>query len=140
MTHFERDGVDISHLMGRSEAYSLFYNKSEAEVRYVNQAGDRMTGVLDMNNNKITNLVTEDNADAANKQYVDSMVDNALATTLRTPMEVVLDMNGNKITNIPTPTDSTDAANKGYVDQSLATYFTTDASTITMLKPIDMGN
>ena len=120
-------------------------SRAEAEVRYVNQTGDKMTGELDMDGNKITNILAgNEDTDVVNKQYVDAMVENAkrvsLSRTGANSLLGALNMNGHAVTGLPIPTGAGDAANKGYVDQSLATYLTADASKITMLKPFDMGN
>ena len=56
-------------------------NKGYADNRYVDVAGDTMTGALSMSSNKITNLANpDDNTDAANKNYVDDTITTSLAT------------------------------------------------------------
>jgi hypothetical protein len=102
------------------------------------------TGSFSMNSQKITNLATPtSNADASTKAYVDTSISNlidgapgtldtlneiaaALADTANFSDTVVLKsgstmsgalaMGTNKVTGLGTPTTSTDAATKGYVD------------------------
>lgn len=118
------DSVDSTELMDRVEAHAAF----------IDQSGDIMQGALNMNNNRLTGLPTpSSDSDAANKEYVDitnrraasrQYVDNKLANYLvfnsannnRLEVQYPLDMKGEKITNINAPSDSLDAANKGYVD------------------------
>lgn len=46
--------------------------KSSADAHYINSSGDAMTGILDMQLNKIKNIPTPvDKGDCANKDYVD---------------------------------------------------------------------
>jgi hypothetical protein len=102
------------------------------------------TGSFSMNSQKITNLATPtSNTDASTKAYVDTSITNlidgapgtldtlneiaaALADTANFSDTVVLKagstmsgnlaMGTNKVTGLGTPTTSTDAATKGYVD------------------------
>ena len=70
-------------------------------------------GILDMNNNRITNVGSpETTTDAATKAYVDSS--NSTGNE-------ILDMNNNRITNVGSPQTTTDAATKAYVDSSNST-------------------
>jgi len=67
-------------------------------------------GILDMNNNRITNVGSPvTTTDAATKAYVDS---------LGSPGGEILDMNNNRITNVGPPVTTADAATKAYVDSS----------------------
>jgi len=102
------------------------------------------TGSLSLNSQKITNLATPtSNTDASTKAYVDTSIANLIdgaPSTLDTLNEIAaaindtanfsdtvvlktgstmsgaLAMGNNKITGLATPTVSTDAATKGYID------------------------
>ena len=102
------------------------------------------TGSVSLNSQKVTNLATPtDNTDASTKAYVDTSIANLIAgapSTLDTLDEIAaalndtanfsdtvvlksgstmtgnLAMGTNKITGLGTPSSSTDAATKGYVD------------------------
>lgn len=83
-------------------------------------AGGTMSGVIDMNSHKITNVTDPTSAqDAATKFYVDGQLGNFLPLSGGT-MTGAVNMNNFKITNLALCTNSGDAANKGYVD-SVAT-------------------
>lgn len=104
-------------------------------------AGGTMTGAIAMSNKKITGLAAPtDNADAANKKYVDdakaaasavgtaaqNTADSALAkANAALPkaggiMSGAINMGSKKITNLADPTATTDAANKNYVDSAIS--------------------
>lgn len=107
-------------------------------------AGGTMTGAINMDSQKITNLAdltsTSANSDAANKKYVDdakaaasavgsaaqNTADSALAkANAALPkaggiMSGAINMGSKKITNLADPTDTTDAANKNYVDSAIS--------------------
>lgn len=86
----------------------------------LNLSGGTMSGVIDMNSHKITNVTDPTAAqDAATKFYVDDTVGNYLPLSGGT-MTGAVNMNNFKITNLGLCTNSGDAANKGYVD-SVAT-------------------
>ena len=73
----------------------------------------QMTGNLNMNSNKITNLLTPTiRTDAATKGYVDS----SIATIMTN-----VDMNSNQIFNLADPVDPHDAVTKEYVDNKAIT-------------------
>ena len=97
------------------------------------------TGNFNMANYKIINLLTPDDlTDAANKGYVDNVtayVNTFLklsggtrigvdSFTMSAATSGQIDMNSNKILNVATPTLSTDASNKSYVDAQIALYDT----------------
>jgi len=62
-----------TRISGEEESNSQFLSKPQADTHYVNQTGDTMNGVLNMNLNKLTGLPTpSDTTDAVSKNYVDS--------------------------------------------------------------------
>ena len=78
------------------------------EMPYVKKSGDTMTGALDMQNHKVTNVAAPtETADAANKGYVDTAVSGLTDGTTALPyvkkagdtMTGVLDMGANSIRN-----------------------------------------
>ena len=80
-----------------------------------------VTSIIDMTNDKITNLATPTNTgDAATKGYVDTQDALKLSLTGGT-MSGAIAMGTNKITGLGTPTDSADAATKNYVDTAVST-------------------
>ena len=123
-------------------------------TQFVKKVGDTMTGVLNMNGNKIKNVGTpytyENNAavnvgffntelNASNsnvftqitnayKQYVDGEIGKIASVDTTqfikkdgsVPMAADLDMGTHKIINVGQPTTDTDAASKGYIDNTLA--------------------
>ena len=110
-------------------------NYVDAEIGYISTPflkidGTRaMTGVLNMNDHKINNLkMPEFNTDAANKQYVDGEIGKIASVDTTqfikkdglVPMAADLDMGTHKIINVGQPTTDTDAASKGYIDNTLA--------------------
>lgn len=92
-------------------------NKGYADNRYVDVAGDTMTGAL--------NLVDPTADDhAAKKKYVDDQ-DALQVTKSGDTMSGDLNMGSNKITNLADPTVDADAANKNYVDDTITTSLAT---------------
>ena len=123
-------------------------------TQFVKKVGDTMTGVLNMNGNKIKNVGTpytyendaavnvgffntELNASNSNvftqitnayKQYVDGEIGKMASVDTTqfikkdgsVPMAADLDMGTHKIINVGQPTTDTDAASKGYIDNTLA--------------------
>ena len=97
-------------------------NKGYADNRYVDVAGDTMTGNLDMGANKVTSSATPSSGnDLTNKTYTDDTFVDVAGDT----MSGELNMGSNKITNLGTPTDELDAATKDYVDDTITTSFAT---------------
>ena len=97
-------------------------NKGYADNRYVDVAGDTMTGNLDMGANKVTSSATPSSGnDLTNKTYTDATFVDVVGDT----MSGELNMGSNKITNLGTPTDELDAATKDYVDDTITTSFAT---------------
>ena len=97
---------------------------------FVKLDGSRaMTGILNMNGNQIIQLKEPvSSSDASTKGYTDRKIDNIkkIDTTLfikkdgSVPMAADLDMGTHKIINVGQPTIDTDAASKGYIDNTLA--------------------
>ena len=97
---------------------------------FLRKDGQRaMTGSLNMNGNQIIRLKEPvSSSDASTKGYTDRKIDNIqkIDTTLFTkkdgsvPMAADLDMGTHKIINVGQPTTDTDAASKGYIDNTLA--------------------
>lgn len=94
---------------------------------YVKKSGDTMTGALNMQNHKVTNVAAPtETADAANKGYVDTAVSGLTNGTTAMPyvkkagdtMLGNLNMNSYSIFNLPTPTNDSHAVNKNYVDNA----------------------
>ena len=129
-------------------------NKNYVDGEFVKKTGDTMSGVLNMNGNKIKNVGTpytyendaavnvgffntELNASNSNvftqitnayKQYVDGELGKIASVDTTqfikkdgsVPMAADLDMGTHKIINVGQPTTDTDAASKGYIDNTLA--------------------
>ena len=97
---------------------------------FLRKDGQRaMTGSLNMNGNQIIRLKEPvSSSDASTKGYIDRKIDNIqkIDTTLfikkdgSVPMAADLDMGTHKIINVGQPTTDTDAASKGYIDNTLA--------------------
>ena len=97
---------------------------------FLRKDGQRaMTGSLNMNGNQIIRLKEPvSSSDASTKGYTDQKIDNIqkIDTTLfikkdgSVPMAADLDMGTHKIINVGQPTTDTDAASKGYIDNTLA--------------------
>ena len=97
-------------------------NKGYADNRYVDVAGDTMTGNLDMGANKVTSSATPSSGnDLTNKTYTDATFVDVAGDT----MSGELNMGSNKITNLADPTVDADAANKNYVDDTITTSLAT---------------
>lgn len=78
--------------------------------------GGTMSGVIDMGNNKISNLTDPtNNQDAATRIFVTSQLANYLPLAGGT-MAGVINMNSHNITGLNDPVNSQDAATKAYVD------------------------
>ena len=88
-------------------------NKADTTSVMLLDGSQGMTGAIDMNSNKITELTAgTSSTDAVNKSQV--MLLNGSQS-----MSAAMNMNSNKITGLATPTISTDAANKAYVDAEI---------------------
>lgn len=113
---FDADALRLENLAD-PDSNDDAVNKGYADARYVDVAGDTMTGAL--------NLVdpTADNH-AAKKKYVDDQ-DALQVTKSGDTMSGELNMGSNKITNLADPTVDADAANKNYVDDTITTSLAT---------------
>ena len=101
---------------------SKFISLTKAMQTKVDTAGDKMTGNLDMNNNRLMNVGNAvDKQDCITKDYLDTITKsinrqvqlkvNADGDTMRGN----LDMDWHTVTNVKFPLKSCDAANKLYV-------------------------
>ena len=91
-------------------------------------AGGTMTGAINMGNKAINNLLYPvADGDASNKKYVDDQiatVEGSVSVALPLAggtMQGNILMDNNKVTGLPTPTESSDAATKQYVDEHTPT-------------------
>ena len=118
---FDADGLRLENLAD-PDSDDDAVNKGYADNRYVDVAGDTMTGNLDMGANKVTSSTAPSNGnDLTNKTYVDDTFVDAAGDT----MTGQLNMGSNKITNLAGPEFNSDAANKNYVDDTITTAFAT---------------
>ena len=90
---------------------------------------NKMYGDLNMNANKVTNILQgTNNTDAINKLYADNVFKGGITDSERTDVEAftmlndstldsgTIDMNGNRIKSLRDPEDGSDAVTKQYVD------------------------
>lgn len=86
---------------------------------YVKKAGDSMTGALNMQNNKVTNVAAPtETADAVNKGYVDTAITGLTDGTTAMPYVKKAGDTMTGALNLPAPTEDANAANKKYVDDA----------------------
>ena len=84
---------------------------------YVKKSGDTMTGALNMQNHKVTNVAAPtETADAANKGYVDTAISGLTDGTTAMPYVKKAGDTMTGALNLPAPTENANAANKKYVD------------------------
>ena len=84
---------------------------------YVKKAGDSMTGALNMQNNKVTNVAAPaETADAVNKGYVDTAISGLTNGTTAMPYVKKAGDTMTGALNLPAPTADANATNKKYVD------------------------
>ena len=93
------------------------------QLNYLSLSGGTMSGSINMNSNKITNLPepSVDN-DAATKYYVDNHIAGGgdFMANGSIPATGDFNMNNHKIIGLATPTETTDAATKQYVDSTVS--------------------
>ena len=84
---------------------------------YVKKSGDTMTGALNMQNHKVTNVAAPtETADAANKGYVDTAISGLTDGTTAMPYVKKAGDTMTGALNLPAPTADANATNKKYVD------------------------
>lgn len=89
------------------------------EMPYVKKSGDTMTGALNMQNHKVTNVAAPtETADAANKGYVDTAISGLTDGTTAMPYVKKAGDTMTGALNLPAPTENSNAANKKYVDDA----------------------
>lgn len=89
------------------------------ELPYVKKSGDTMTGALNMQNHKVTNVAAPtETADAANKGYVDTAIGGLTDGTTAMPYVKKAGDTMTGALNLPAPTENANAANKKYVDDA----------------------
>ena len=89
------------------------------EMPYVKKSGDTMTGALNMQNHKVTNVAAPtENGDAVNKSYVDTAISGLTNGTTALPYVKKAGDTMTGALNLPAPTENANAANKKYVDDA----------------------
>ena len=117
-------------------------NKVNVNSFFKSDGSKKMTGSIDMNNNRILNLpLPNGNNQPTTLIYANS---NYLRINGIIPMFGDLNMNSNKIKNVKTPTNNSDAATKKYVDDKsgspdLSDYLEKDG-TVVMTGDLNVGN
>lgn len=104
-----------AQIAGLQTGLGNVYTKSEAETRYVNVAGDTLTGLLTLSGNPTANL------HAAPKQYVDAGDAAANANANTRVLKSGDTMTGMLLLPGTTPSNVNHATRKGYVDTQVAT-------------------
>ena len=105
-------------------------NKGYCDYNFLNrQSGGVLMGPLSMNRNDLTGIpAPKYGSSAANKNYVDGEIGKIASVDTTqlikkdgsVPMAADLDMGTHKIINVGQPSSVTDAASKGYIDNTLA--------------------
>ena len=105
-------------------------NKGYCDYNFLNrQSGGVLMGSLSMNRNDLTGIpAPKYGSSAANKNYVDGEIGKIASVDTTqlikkdgsVPMVADFDMGTHKIINVGQPTTVTDAATKGYIDNTLA--------------------
>jgi len=120
--HYNADGLKLENVAD-PDSDDDAVNKGYADTRYVDAAGDTMSGNLDMSANKVTSSATPASGnDLTNKTYVDDN-DALQVTKSGDTMSGDLNMGSNKITNVTDPSANQEAATKKYVDDTITTSF-----------------
>ena len=136
---FNADGLRLENLAA-PDSDDDAVNKGYADGRYVDEAGDTMTGNLDMGSNEVTSsAVPSGNNSLTNKLYVDGEVATEAAARITGDSEQVTrtgdSMSGDltmtspaKVVQAAAPTTANDLTNKTYVDGVVATEASNRAS------------
>ena len=114
--HYDADLAKIKNLADPTNPQDAV-TKNYADTTFVDEAGDTMTGNLDMGSNKVTSsAVPGTGNDLTNKTYVDGQ-DALQVTKTGDNMTGDLAMDGNMVSGLGAPISSDHSARKGYVDQ-----------------------
>ena len=141
--------VDLATPVSNTDASTKKYvddtvaaNKVDSSSFFKIDGSEKMTGAIDMNNNRIFNLPMPN----GNNQPVTLIYSNSnyLRINGRIPMMGDLNMNQNKMKNVKPPNNNSDAATKKYVDDNagspdLSDYLEKDAS-VSMTGNLNLGN
>lgn len=100
-------GNEITGLSTNKSDANAALTVGAADSRYFSQDGDVLNGDIDMNGNNISNL----NSISAT---------GPLTLQNQLNLESSLDLGSNKITNLDSPSSSSDAATKNYVDSEIS--------------------
>ena len=137
--HYNADGLKLENVAD-PDSDDDAVNKGYADTRYVDAAGDTMSGNLNMGANKVTSSATPSSGnDLTNKTYTDATFVDVAGDT----MSGDLNMGGNDVVStnsvqgLVTPTADTHAANKKYVDDNDALQVTKSGDT--MSGDLNMG-
>ena len=107
--------------------------EDSADERYVNESGDRIDGIMDMNNNQIKNLGDPiDSGDAVNIKYFTSALAPALALALAPALTLALAPYNTLITELRTK----QIKNEAVIVKHISDYerqFNTVKDTVTIL-------
>ncbi len=98
----------------------------------ISRLGDSMSGILDMQNNRVIRVATPSlGTDAANKDYVDNYVASYTASQLANYLPLTggnltgtLDLGNNFITSVADPINPTDATNRQWVENYVTSALT----------------
>ena len=125
-------------------------NKGYCDYNFLNrQKGGMLMGSLSMNQNDLFEIpAPKYGSSAANKQYVDGEIGKIASVDTTqfikkdgsVPMAADLDMGTHKIINVGQPTTVTDAASKGYIDNTLAESHLTSSHKSNEFKYLDDPN
>ena len=116
--HYNADGLKLENLAD-PDSDDDAVNKGYADARYVDVAGDTMTGALDMGSNKVTSSATPSTGnDLTNKTYTDATFVDASGDTMSGDLNMGTNdiLSAASVQGLSTPVSDDYAANKGYVD------------------------